>query len=292
MSQDSTVTQTLNVVGHSPQLLVPVNVPSRIAVMLNSVTTRFQYSRRWLGDFGLSANLADSTESLDQRVREGHPIKVSKFPSYAACDSFRWPFAELKFHYKNLAKRLDTLEKAVKTGTPQDAFQLGETVAFFTGHHPLAGMGQVRGASGRPRQVDFDLLSHVVSAYRVLDIYLATVDQSPDTTIRTQRPHDSEMDPEKATVVEGYLSITDWTALVADIPDLVREGVTEGSVQTVGGVSADLASLAKNWIRTGDTASISRMSSHLHLCAISLWCLCDPANNDVSSPLHRPIFSC
>lgn len=196
--------------------------------MSTSVGARVQYSRRWLSDFGLSANLADSTESLEQGVREGHPVKVSTSLSYAARDLSGRLLLMLKFHSKHLAKRLDALERAVKRGTPQNAFQLGETIAFFTGQHPVPGMGPVRSTSSRPRQVDFELLTHVVSGYRVLDIHLATVDRSQDATISTRRTH--KMGPGRATVVEGYLSITDWTALVAGIPDLVQEGVAEDSV--------------------------------------------------------------
>jgi hypothetical protein len=253
--------------------------------MSTSIGSQFQYSRRWLVDFGLSTNLADSTERLERGVLEGHPVKVSEFPVCdAACYASR-KFTDIEAYSKHLAKRLDALERAVKRGTPQDAFQLGETIAFLTGQHPLPGMDLKGGATSRPRQVDFELLAHVVSAYRVLDIHIATVDRTPDT-INTRRPH--EMDPEKATVVEGYLSIADWTVLVADIPDLAQEGVTEGPVPAGCGVGrvSNLASLAKNWIRTGDTASISRISSHLHLCAMYLWCLCDPTSTDV-----RPLFA-
>jgi hypothetical protein len=90
----------------------------------------------------------------------------------------------------------------------------------------------------------------------------------------------SDEDTGKLGVPEGFHAIPDWTALLVDLPDMVGEVMDGGEITR--SAPNDLLALAKNTIRTGDGASLSRIFANIYTCAMYLLCLCDPANVEVS----------
>ena len=92
-------------------------------------------------------------------------------------------------------------------------------------------------------------------------------------------------------MVDGCLVIKDWTDLVFDIPDLVRQLPVDPGVNCgAEGTTNDLATLAKNWVHADDTAAVSRICSNLYACTMYLQCLCDPTNSNVRSYTHRLVL--
>lgn len=145
-------------------------------------------------------------------------------------------------------------------------FHLALCIQHETGVPIISGAGEPS-----PSLADFELLAQVVSAYRMLDVYLASRQFLPLV----------EVSPRLTSPIgfTEYHCLYDWTQGPGE---LTNEMDTDLKQEAKPESKGAFLNLVKNKIRFGANASISLKLSNLYTCAMYALSLCSPTVEKVS----------